>query len=993
MRVGSLSASTAAGVSGSVPPFVGRAEEVRRINAAVARVANGQGCAFFLMGQAGIGKTRLAREALASAREQGFQVLEGRAYHFERGLAYGLILDAFGPFLRNLGPVCRSALVSGLDDLGRLFSTLRLPTPEPLGDPSLEKTRLFEAVARLLDRLARSAPVVVFLDDLHWADPASLELLHYLARGIAEQPVLLLATYRDDEADAARGLRALLNSLQRSSLAALLTLAPLGPQAVEELAQGILGGEVPGELHSILAARAGGTPFFVEGLIRAFVDSGQLVRTGDEWAFKPGPSAALPPVLRDLILERLEQLGPTDRQLVNLIAVSGDAAPHGLLRVASDQSEEMLLAGLSRLMGASLVVEEHDGPEVAYGLSQALIQEVAYSELPEMARRQAHAAFVDALEALRPVDLDRLARHYRGAGPQADQDRALIVLLAAAERARSLYANNEAAQHFGAALALVRLGRRAELLPSLLESLGEAWEQVGEGAAGIAVWAEALAEFERHGDFAGVARLRRRLSMAEWDRGHFAVAQAHLSAGLQALAGHEPTQELADLIHARVIVLARLDDSRGAEAAASELLDIANQLASPRTVVEAHLAQAGSRLQRGEYDAAREHAWRGLSTAEAAGELLLAQRAYDGLSLVAWVLGDHRLSRTHAEQSLALAQRLGAPTLELLPINRLIFADLMAGDWDQARRRSGAALTSARRVGQPRGLVGALGMRAMVLAQQGDLDEADACIVEARRVFGVESTLDRHVFVIADFAEVIIALERGDAARALAVTAEWSSSLVNRFPLGLALAAEAQAASGAAERALQTAHELARFGPPDNLFVAALAARAEGLAKQALGDVESATAGRARAAEGFARVEMPFEAARARLEWAALTVGVNSRAATSAARESLAVFERLGAQRYARRARQMLHRLGVHPPTARRARPGEGSLSARELEVARLVAEGLSNAEIAERLVISPRTVTSHLNRMYARLGINSRAALARYVAEAGLLPSADQNT
>jgi hypothetical protein len=153
-------------------PLVGRAAEAAWLAAAVARAADGRGGAAFLSGEPRIGKTRLAREALALARARGFVVLEGAAYPLESDLAYGLIVGALGPFLRGLDPVRRAALVSGLADLGRLFAELRLPAPEPLLDPALEKTRLFEAVARLLDRLAREAPLVLFLDDLHWADPA-----------------------------------------------------------------------------------------------------------------------------------------------------------------------------------------------------------------------------------------------------------------------------------------------------------------------------------------------------------------------------------------------------------------------------------------------------------------------------------------------------------------------------------------------------------------------------------------------------------------------------------------------------------------------------------------------------------------------------------------------------------------------------------------------------------------------------------------------------
>src|SRR5437868_10663553 len=159
-----------AGTSNSTPtrpPLVGRSAEMDRLAAQLSRAARRQGCAMFLVGEAGIGKTRLAHEALVLARERGFLVLEGSAYALEDRLAYAPILAAFGPFLRRLDSPRQTRLVSGLPDLGRLFTDLHLPAPLPLGDPALEKTRLFEAVVRLLERLTRESPVLLFLDDLH----------------------------------------------------------------------------------------------------------------------------------------------------------------------------------------------------------------------------------------------------------------------------------------------------------------------------------------------------------------------------------------------------------------------------------------------------------------------------------------------------------------------------------------------------------------------------------------------------------------------------------------------------------------------------------------------------------------------------------------------------------------------------------------------------------------------------------------------------------
>lgn len=196
--------------------------------------------------------------------------------------------------------------------------------------------------------------------------------------------------------------------------------------------------------------------------------------------------------------------------------------------------------------------------------------------------------------------------------------------------------------------------------------------------------------------------------------------------------------------------------------------------------------------------------------------------------------------------------------------------------------------------------------------------------------------------------------------------------------------------AGKPERGLATASDVIAHAPPDNAFAAGLGSRVEGLARCALGKPAEALVCLERAIHAFTTAAMPFEAARARLDWASLVVAADTGSATQAAQESLGVFERLGAQRYARRARRLLYKLGVRPRGFARPRADGTSLSPREVEVVRLVAEDLTSAEIAERLVISPRTVTTHLDRIYAKLGINSRAALVRYALETGLLSSRD---
>ncbi len=630
-----------------------------------------------------------------------------------------------------------------------------------------------------------------------------------------------------------------------------------------------------------------------------------------------------------------------------------------------------------------LVTAQCGGKDDAYDLGHPLIGEVVRAALPALARRRLHLALASALERARPDDVDRLARHYREAGGEADRRRALEVLLAAGERARSLYAHAEAARHFAAALELVRQGERGDLLPLVLERLGEAWGQLGENAAAIAVWDEALAAYGRAGDLRAVARLHRALAGAAWENGQRAGAvTAHLDAGIAVLAGEAPSRELADLRLMRVVMLARQDEAEGAAAAARAFLTLAERLGSPQAAGQAGFAMMRLHLARGHFVAARTAGQRALTAVEESGDTAATHALHHLSSAVTLVMGRPAAAREHAQRSLDLARRLGVPTLEVAALIVLASANLDAGDWDAAAHQAREGLTLARRIGQARVIAGALSGHARLLIARGELAEAAATLAEARGQLGGE--LDAGYYAAGMAAgEAWLALERGDTDRLRTLLPPLVTYQLAALPWASVILGESQVALGTPDAALAVAADLRALDEPGEPYLTALAERVAGLARAARGETAAAREALARAADAFQALALPFEAARARLEWAVLTEGPD---AVAAATESLQTFERLDARRYTDRARKALRRLGVRPRPVRRPGPGGGPLSQRELEVARLVATGLTTAQVAKRLVISPYTADTHLRRIYERLDLNSRAALTRYLAESGLL-------
>ncbi|WP_161606247.1 helix-turn-helix transcriptional regulator [Microlunatus speluncae] len=955
--------------------LIGREPELATAGRLLADAAQGRGRVLLLGGTAGIGKTRLAGEIALLAERRGFLTLSGSGRILGQGLAYAPLLEALGPSLSGLDPARRARLTQGLPDLGRLFTELPLSPAPALGDGALERTRLFEAVTQLIGRLARRDPVLLAVDDLHWADTATLELLHYLARGVGDRRLLLIGSYRTDEPDDPPALRLLLQDLRRDPITEELRLAGLTDDAVRALAGSVLDGSAPAPLVETLVQRSAGSPLLVTALIRELIGCGSLIRGNGVWRLGPGALELVPAVVRDLVLGRLRHLAAADRALLELIALAGDAAQPEILADVLGLAPGSLTARLRPMITSGLLAEAVPGPDVVLRTGHPAYAEVAYGELAETERRRLHAAIATSIERHRPDATELLAPHYRGAAGQVEAGRALEVLLQAGRRALAVQAGAEAARYLEAARShAATLGddRRTAMI---LDLLGEAELISGRADAALATWEVARQTHRRLGDAGGVARVCARLAYAQWDQGLPAAALAVLSDGL---AADPPDAELIRLREVRARILARMGELDAVEAEADELFVLGRRTEQPIVVAFAKLCRAYRQQEEGDYEQVRQTCREAIATGEPTGDLLVTEHAYRQLIALELTLGRHDQARALGRRSLRLARANGLPTHGSMAVCLSGLSDFLAGRWDGAARVGTELVSLGHWVDSPRAVALGLAVSGLVLAHRGALTEAAGCLAEARTRFGDHQQSDRHVFSVVETIEALLLLERGDPVAALAAVANHGSELITLRPYQLAALGEIQLAAGRPDAALGTAAVIAGLDPSAP-YPAALAARLTGLVALAGGDHAAARRELFRAAELFAELQLPFDLARSRLGWADAATD-QPEAAVAAAQEAVLIFGRLGARRFGDRARRRLRELGVAPAPPRPPRQPAGGLSPREAEVVQLVAEGLSNAEIARRLVISPRTVTTHLQHVYARLGVGSRVALTRYV-------------
>jgi predicted ATPase len=405
-------------VATAVSPLVGRDAEMRALQTVLGRALGGQAQIVALSGPVGVGKSRLAQECLAVARGRGFLPLLGVCGELAQDLSYAPLVEALRPLVRQAAGPGRPALVEGLLDLGRLFGDLSLPPGPALGDPGLERTRLFESVCRLLQRASARQPLALLLDDVQWADRGSLAMLHYLIRGLAGRPLLVLLTHREDEANPA--LDDLLAGLRRGRSLTEVQLPGLDDQAIGLLAANLLGGEAPAGLLDVLAARSGGVPLFIGALVGSFADTGALYRYDGRWALTPQHPEAVPAVISTLLQSQIERLPDRARRGLDLLAVCGGQIDHALLErlVPAD----CLLDGLAELRTAALIVEEITDGRIRYRAAHPLICEVAYESLPIVLRRHHHAEVARAVLDHAPEQQGLLAQHVRRAGDEIRPD-------------------------------------------------------------------------------------------------------------------------------------------------------------------------------------------------------------------------------------------------------------------------------------------------------------------------------------------------------------------------------------------------------------------------------------------------------------------------------------------------------------------------------------------------------------------------------------------
>lgn len=484
-------------------PFVGRSQEIGCLEAALEGALAGQPRAVLIAGEAGVGKTRLVQEFIRTAREGGAAARRVACWEGDTAPAFWPWISLLQSFADDRGPGVFSEVLgaesSEVEEIARLLPSLRRTrravessVADLDADPEAARFRMLAAVARFLGRITRDQPHVLLLEDLHWADPASLLMLRFLLGAVREERLLVVGTYRVGGIDAEEDLEAVLAELTRRPGNEHLELGGLSVREVEHYVEQATGFAPPPPLAAALHQRTGGNPFFVTQLVRL----AEQVAWGDDRCAVIEPPEGLveglrsvldsmPPEVRRVVRHRWNGLSPGCQGVLALASVAGREFPMALLAQASGLSPQALLEALEEATQAR-IIERAPGGEPAHFFGHDLVRATIYAELPETRRVQLHRDVGLALEASCAGDPDRhvsaLAHHFGEAALLLPGTKAADYAQRAGDLAWAALAYEEAAAHYERALHLLSLQpepdlpRRAELLVrqgSALKSSGD----------------------------------------------------------------------------------------------------------------------------------------------------------------------------------------------------------------------------------------------------------------------------------------------------------------------------------------------------------------------------------------------------------------------------------------------------------------------------------------------------------------------------------------
>jgi ATP/maltotriose-dependent transcriptional regulator MalT len=939
------------------PAFAGREAELAVLADACERAKAGTPGAVLLGGEAGGGKTRLIGEFAGRLHDEVLVLSGGCLELSTAGLPYAPFTAALRQLVRQAGAAEIAALMprDGARDLARLLPEFGEPPADR--DPDRARVRLFEQMLVLLERLAERRPLVLVIEDAHWADRSTRDVLAFLLRNLRHTAVLVVITFRSDELHRAHPMRPVIAELQRIEGVIRLDLPRLTRAETAGQLAGILGHEPEPALVDAVYERSSGIPLLVEATAEC-------------------PDGGLPESLRDLVLAGVNRLPEETQDLLRLASTGGVRFGHALLITVSGLDDTALSSVLRPAVDANVLVTDEEG----YAFRHALIWEAVHDDLLPGEHGRAHRRFAETLESDPSLSLAgrpavEMAMHWAKAH---DHERALPAAWKAAGESASAFAYAEQMQMLERVLELWdRVPDAATRIGAdhvgVLQRAAQAAGACGEPERGLAFVRAALAELDDERDPERVALLLRRRAALRSDHGR-AGAIDDLWKAERLVPDASPARTAVLALLGRLLVLLGRDDE--AHPIVAETLELAERFGDDCAAADALNNLAIVDEHHGRFT----EALAGLEEARA-----IAERAGDGYTMMRSILntadfleasGKSERAAETARHGLALAESLGRGRSQgIFAANDLSNAQLSLGRWDDAVETFERAMELSPAPGM-RNLL--MMRRAQVAIARGDRETAAMLVEELRVRYAADAPYPQQVLPLACLL-IEWRLAEGDAPGAIAATTraiteqDLDREVRYTWPILMAgmRACAAEGDETLAEKLRGIAAATSAYGPvmeARRAVFAAESARAGGTADRTAWDA---------AVSAWDALGHPYPLAYALLRAAEAAVSDGGRDDAAALLSRAAdLTDRLRAGPLRAEIDLLARRSRLALAGTPQGRPAFG-LTAREQEVLRLVADGRSNREIAEKLFISAKTASVHVSNILAKLGVSSRGEAA----------------
>jgi len=968
-------------------PLFGRDRECAIGAAILSEAAASRAALLLVSGEAGVGKSRLTQAIADTAQRMDFASLVGVCQEQDRDYPFAPFVDALRQWLHDAGadtvrPLLgeeRHALVQILPELGGSE-----PAALPPLSPEQEKRRIFESLVTLLTRLCGERPLLLTLEDLHWADATTLELLRLLPRRLAHGRLLILATMRTDEPDST--LDHWLATLQRNRLLTRLDLPPLAEPDVAQMVEALLQTRVSSAFVATINRRAEGNPFFVEEIVHAMADGGPMYASGGQM----NATGSIPASVAEAVGQRLDGLDVETRRIAEAASVIGRRFSFDLLGPVTGRTGDDVIGALRVLIANYLVIEE-PGSMLGFTFRHALTRDAIYHRLLGPERRQFHRAVARSLDApddLRPAaSADELGYHYAAA---EEWPLAMEHASRAGDAARAVFANAEALSHYRRALdaarrlgpagegAIMTLSHKCATLLALLGDFDGARDAFGETLRRARATGDTRAEQYVLSDLAGHYASDNYETARAYGAAALAVARASGDARDQALALNRLANILVNQSHF-LEGLALHEEAHGIFEQSGDTWGIADALDG---IGMAHWLVGDMPEARHCFDRALDR-FRAIGDRERIASCLTSSALYLG------VLDGPCRYDVNADDCLADAEAAVALCREINWTAGEIYARVACGmahigreAYTSALGELDVGLEMATQIGHQQWTIIAQFTRAMVLVEVNDIAGAYAVLEAASEVAGAMGGVQwgpriavwmlRCAFLLGQRADT----DLDDALRAFLPTDERPASLVQRR--ALFLLGEIEHRRGNAGRVLEITRRLALPPQPDmseRPTPATLLLRADALTALGRGAAAREALEEARSlATAFGPRGTLWRISAA---LAALAKRANRRERARAQTELQSLLDQIGDAH--------LRATLLQTPPAQRvmaslpAQEYPDGLSAREVQALRLIAAGMSNREMADTLSVSVRTVERHIENLYRKIDARSKADATAY--------------